>query len=91
MARRLITDNVLVAFEVNHFLKRTTQTRTHYMVLKLDISKAYDLMEWIFLMKVLLRMGFPARLVDLIFLCISTASYANGTQFGSLIPARGLQ
>lgn len=92
--RRLITDNVLVAFEVNHFLKRNKQTRTHYMALKLDISKAYDRVEWLFLKKVLFHLGFPARLVDLIFLCISTVSYSfllNGAQFGYLIPARGLR
>lgn len=91
---RLITDNVLIAIEMNHFLKCQTRTKRPYMALKLDISMAYDRIEWIFLKKVLIRIGFPIRLVDTIFQCISTVSYAfllNGAQFGSVIPARGLR
>lgn len=39
---RLSTDNVLVSYEVNHFLKCRTKGRNHFMALNLDISKAYD-------------------------------------------------
>ncbi|KAL0324537.1 UNVERIFIED_CONTAM: putative mitochondrial protein [Sesamum calycinum] len=46
---RLITDNVLLAFETNHFLNTHSRGRKHFMNLKLDISKAYDRVEWSFL------------------------------------------
>lgn len=39
---RNISDNVLVTFELIHFMKRKTSGVTGEVALKLDISKAYD-------------------------------------------------
>lgn len=41
---RLITDNVLIGHECMHWL-RNTKSKTDYMALKLDMSKAYDRVE----------------------------------------------
>ncbi|KAL0303469.1 UNVERIFIED_CONTAM: hypothetical protein Sradi_6215000 [Sesamum radiatum] len=46
---RLISDNILLAFELNHFLNSKTRGEQSWMVLKLDVSKAYDKVEWSFL------------------------------------------
>ncbi|KAL0444001.1 UNVERIFIED_CONTAM: LINE-1 retrotransposable element O protein [Sesamum latifolium] len=91
---RLITDNVLLAFETNHFLNVHSKGRKCFMNLKLDISKAYDRVEWPFLWRVLGKLGFPCEFIELIMLCVSSVPYSfvlSGSQFGSLTPQRGLR
>ncbi|KAL0396445.1 UNVERIFIED_CONTAM: hypothetical protein Scaly_0092900 [Sesamum calycinum] len=39
---KVITDNILLAFELDHFLNSKTTSRQGWMALKLDVSKAYD-------------------------------------------------
>lgn len=41
----LISDNMFVAYEANHFIHCHSQGRRGYMALKLDVSKAYDQIE----------------------------------------------
>jgi hypothetical protein len=55
---RLITDNVLLAYEMTHFLQTKRDGRDGYATIKLDLSKAYDRIEWSFLEQMLLRMRF---------------------------------
>lgn len=42
---RLLTDNALVAFEVNHHIHRKTQGAVGVVGLKIDVAKAYDRLE----------------------------------------------
>ena len=56
-SRRLISDNVSVAFETLHYLKGKTQGKLGYMTLKLDMSKTYDRVEWEFLEKTMRHLG----------------------------------
>ncbi|XP_062021202.1 uncharacterized protein LOC133737713 [Rosa rugosa] len=55
---RLISDNSLVAYEIAHFLKRRRDGKVGFGALKLDMSKAYDRVEWPFLEAILFQMGF---------------------------------
>ncbi|XP_062088870.1 uncharacterized protein LOC133795435 [Humulus lupulus] len=71
---RLITDNVMISYEIMHFMKRKTKGKQGYMALKLDMSKAYDRVEWSYLQAVLRRMGFSDKLIRLFMVCVSTAS-----------------
>ena len=62
------------------------------MAIKLDISKAYDRVEWQFLKKMMLRLGFDERWVALAMETIHTASYSvliNVEPQGFFKPTRG--
>lgn len=43
--------------------------------LKIDISKAYDIVSWQYLRAIMSKMGFVQRWVDWIFMCISSVHY----------------
>ncbi|KAL0326613.1 UNVERIFIED_CONTAM: putative mitochondrial protein [Sesamum angustifolium] len=91
---RLITDNVLVAFELNHFLKNKRRGKEGHVAVKLDMSKAYDRIEWDFLENMLSKLGFHNRVVSLIMLCVRSVTYSfmlNGKQFGFVKPERGIR
>ena len=84
---------MLVAFETLHHLKRKTQGKSGYMALKLDMSKAYDRVEWSFLEKMILHLGFSDSFVSIIMSCIKSVSNAvffNGEPVGHMKPTKGL-
>ena len=85
---------MLVAFETLHYLKRRTQGKLGYMALKLDMSKAYDKVEWNFLERAMLHLGFSGRFVATIMSCIKSVSYLvllNGVPRSTIKPSRGLR
>lgn len=45
VAGRQITDNILIAYELIHFLRKKTRGKQGFMSIKLDINKAYDRVE----------------------------------------------
>ena len=47
-SNKAISDNILVAFELLHHMKTQKSKKVGFMTLKLDMSKAYDRMEWHF-------------------------------------------
>ena len=90
----LISDNILVAFETLHYMRNHNKGKTGFMALKLDMSKGYHRVEWSFMEKVLVKMGFQDRWVKLMMACITTASYSvliNGEPHGHITPSRGLR
>ena len=58
LSKRLITDNVLVAFELMHYLEHKKEGKENLMAVKLDISKAYDRVEWGFIERVMEKWDF---------------------------------
>ena len=64
-----------------------------YMALKLDVSKAYDRVEWPFLQGVMQQLGFPETWIERVMSCVTTISFSvlvNGGPFGNVLPSRGI-
>jgi hypothetical protein len=60
---RLIMDNALIAFECLHALKHGSKKSKEFDVYKLDLTKAYDRVDWSFLEGVLKHLGFHCKWV----------------------------
>ena len=74
---RLISDNSILAYEMAHFMKRRRSGKKQYMAVKLDMSKAYDRVEWPFLKGVMLQLGFSVAFTELIMKCVCSVTYAS--------------
>ncbi|XP_012472286.1 uncharacterized protein LOC105789456 [Gossypium raimondii] len=91
---RLITDNVLAAYEILLTFKNRRKGKKGFFTLKLDMSKAYDRVEWGFVTGVMRSMGFDEKWVELINHCISSVSYVvtiNGRLNELFQPKQGLR
>ena len=94
ISNRLISDNVLVAFGTLNYMRNHCTGKTSFMALKLDMSKAYNRVEWRYMEKVLVKMGFCDKWVKLMMECIKTAPYSiliSGEPHGNIVPSRGLR
>ena len=84
-------DNAIIAQETIHTVGRK-RGKVGNMVIKIDLEKAYDRLEWSFIRDVLQAANFPSDMVQLIMSCgsSSTASIlVNGGALDSFLPSRG--
>lgn len=91
---RLILDNVIVGFECMHWIRNNKKAKAGFAALKLDMSKAYDTVKWIFLRAIMIKLGFVENWVNLIMRCVTSVSYAvrlNHSIVGNIYPSRGLR
>ena len=63
---RMITDNIICAYECLHFMKRSREKSNSFCALKLDMMKAYDRLEWTYLRGIMTKLGFDHRWIDIV-------------------------
>ena len=89
---RSIGDNIMLAQEL--FTGYNQARLPPHCALKVDIRKAYDTVEWDFLLAVLQLFDFPLTFTRWIEECVTTTSFSiglNGNPHGFFIGARGLR
>ncbi|XP_030923100.1 uncharacterized protein LOC115949985 [Quercus lobata] len=92
---RVVENNEGIAgsFESLHSMQKYTE-KEGYMAIKLDMSKAYNGVEWSYLQSVMEKMGFTEHWINLMMLCVRTMTYSilvNGEPKGMITPSRGIR
>lgn len=90
---RLITDNVVIAYECIHYL-RNRKGKQEACALKLDMAKAYDRVEWSYLEAVMQALGFSENWCALVMKCVTSVTFSvrvNGSFSSSFTPSRGIR
>jgi hypothetical protein len=89
---RNIQDNSILAHELLHSFKNK-KGKWHFMFLNMDMEKAFDKVEWSFLLFIMKKLGFDDTWIGWIESYITLSSFSiliNGSPFGLFSPARGL-
>jgi len=89
----MIFDNILVAFEIFHDMNIRLRVDGD-MALKLDMAKAFDIVEWNFLRALMLKLGLWPEWVGLVMHYVESTTFSfivNGELKGFVKPRRGIR
>lgn len=88
---RQILNNIIQAHEVVHSLTSKRQGR---MIMQLDIAKAYDKVNWMYIKKVLIAFGFDHIWVRWVMALVTSSSFSilvNGSSSKIFSPSKELK
>ncbi|XP_071933842.1 secreted RxLR effector protein 78-like [Coffea arabica] len=89
---REISDNILIDHDMVSELDR--RTRSHNIIFKLDMMKAFDRVSWEFLSRLLLRFGFHPHIVAFVLNNLRSSWFSvliNGKPHGFFQASRGVK
>nr|XP_009782874.1 PREDICTED: uncharacterized protein LOC104231558 [Nicotiana sylvestris] len=90
---RNIVENIILTQEIVTDIRLRTKAGPN-VILKIDMTKAYDRLSWLFLTKVLRKIGFTERLIGIVFGLVSNNWYSiliNGQSHGFFKSSRGVK
>ncbi|XP_055961032.1 uncharacterized protein LOC130015273 [Mercurialis annua] len=85
---RSIIDNALIRFECIYLINNSRKKSNGPLALKLDMAKAYDMVEWYFIESMLVKLGFNGIWVKKIMNCLYSVNFSfliNSEGLSSLI------
>lgn len=89
---RILSDNIILSHElVKGYTRKHLSPRC---MIKVDIQKAYDSLEWVFLEQMLKELGFAERMITWIMICVTTVNYSfliNGVLSNTMESKRGIR
>ena len=92
MAGRNIMHNILLCQDlVKHYTRKNCAPSC---LMKIDLCKVYDTMNWQFIKEILVVLNFPHTFIKIIMMCITSTSYVlmlNGTPTLVFSAKRGLR
>ncbi|KAK5774708.1 hypothetical protein PVK06_042564 [Gossypium arboreum] len=72
---RMIHDSILIAHELFHYLQSSNNGSNKGIVVKLDMNKAYDRVEWNFIETIMKKMRFDGKWINKIMDCVCSVKY----------------
>lgn len=88
------TISIILGHEYLHTISQCKIGLNGMAALKLDLSKTFDRVEWIYLDYIMRKMGFDSRWISVIMRCISTISFSillNGSPGIFFSSSRGIR
>jgi hypothetical protein len=90
---RRISNNIIIAQEITHSFSLNSWNN-HAFMLKIDLAKAFDRLEWNFISAALARKGLHAHFINLVHACISSPTFSviiNGQSYARFTSSRGVR